>query len=63
MPLAEHLDVRAGVEAWRLQQLLEAGWARHRAEQLAARTDIDLHLALRLLRQGCTQKVALKILL
>lgn len=51
------------LEAWRLQQLLTAGYTHHRAEILATRTDIDLHTAIRLLRYGCNQKMALNILL
>ena len=60
---AVRADQRASVEAWRLQQLLEAGWTFHRATQLASRLDVDLHQAIRLLRYGCSQKLAMKILL
>jgi hypothetical protein len=56
-------DTLAQVEAWRLHQLLNAGWQHHRAELLANRVDIDLHLANELLQHGCPQKLALKILL
>ncbi len=52
------------IEAWRLHLLLDAGYTRHRAEQLASHwQDVDLHLAIRLLTQGCDQRTALKILL
>lgn len=65
MQLAEQLDLdeRSRLEAWRLQCLLDAGWAHHRAEQLAARADIDLHAATSILERGCDQKTALRILL
>lgn len=65
MPTTEQVqcDTLAQVEAWRLHQLLNAGWQHHRAELIANRTDIDLHLANELLQHGCPQKLALKILL
>lgn len=56
-------DVRDVLEAWRLEQLLGAGWTKHRAKRLAVRFDIDLHTALDLLANGCPQKTALEILL
>lgn len=56
-------DVRDVLEAWRLEQLLDVGWTTHRAEQLAGRFDIDLHVALDLIANGCSQRLALKILL
>lgn len=61
MPVAEDVerDERAGLEAWRLQCLLDAGWKSHRAEQLAPRFDVDLHRAVDIVRQGCPQKTAL----
>jgi hypothetical protein len=65
MPLADNLelDESAGVEAWRLQQLLDAGWVYFRAELLAARPDVDLHEAIRIVECGCDQRTALRILL
>lgn len=68
MPLAEHVelderDERAALEAWRLLCLIDAGWTEHRAEQLAGRFDIDLHVAVEFLGNGCDQKTALRILL
>lgn len=51
------------LEAWRLEQLLSAGWHYHRAELLAGRFDIDLHTALKLIENGCPQRLALQILL
>ena len=64
MQLAENeLDEQARVDAWRLQQFLEVGYKQHRAEQLAARPDVDVHLACWLVANGCDQKTALRILL
>ena len=48
---------------WRLEQLLLVGYSHDQACELAVRCDIDLHLALRLLRDGCTPELALAILL
>jgi hypothetical protein len=47
---------------WRLEQLLLAGYNSEQAYELAARRDVDLHLALRLLRDGCAPELALAIL-
>jgi hypothetical protein len=51
------------VTTWRLDQLLTAGYAFDAANLLSARTDVDLHLAVRLLVHGCPPKTALRILL
>lgn len=59
----ELTNERTRLEAWRLQQLIDAGWKTHRATQLAERLDIDTHQANTLLKNGCDQKTALKILL
>jgi hypothetical protein len=48
---------------WRLEQLLSVGYSNDHACELAVRRDIDLHLARRLLRDGCTPELALAILL
>ena len=64
MQLAENkADEPARVDAWRLQQFLQVGYKQHRAEQLASRPDVDLHLACWLIANGCDQKTALRILL
>ena len=65
MQLAEHEhDLQdSELDAWRLRCLLDVGYKQHRAEQLAARRDIDLHVAVWLLARGCDQKTAMKILL
>jgi hypothetical protein len=50
------------VFAWRLEQLLRAGYGRRDAGRLAARKDVDLHLAVDLLRGGCSPELAVSIL-
>lgn len=52
----------AKVESWRLHTLLEAGYPVHLAERLAA-SEVDLHVAVELLRQGCEPATAAEILL
>ena len=58
----QHQDERATVEAWRLQQLLNAGYTNHRANTIANNPNINLHTALDLIRHGCPKTTALKIL-
>jgi hypothetical protein len=55
-------DELSKVESWRLHVLMEAGYPLHLAERLAA-TEIDLHRAVELLRQGCEPTTAAEILL
>jgi hypothetical protein len=55
-------DEQSKVESWRLHVLMEAGYPLHLAERLAA-TEIDLHRAVALLRQGCEPTTAAEILL
>ena len=50
------------VTAWRLEQLLQAGYDETTALYLAQRSDVDLHRAEALLRQGCTPNLAVQIL-
>lgn len=50
------------VESWRAGELERAGYPPHAAVELAARTDVDLHLAVDLLQKGCTADLALSIL-
>lgn len=68
MTLEPAADVEASrVEAWRLEQLLDAGYALVDAEKIAARyagpDAIDLHQALALVRKGCAPAMAAAILL
>ena len=55
-------DDQSKVESWRLHVLIEAGYPLHLAERLAA-TEVDLHRAVALLRQGCEPTTAAEILL
>jgi hypothetical protein len=51
------------IELWRTEELERAGYSHRAAGRLAARHDIDLHLAVRLLERGCSPDLALRILL
>jgi hypothetical protein len=51
------------VEGWRSEELERAGYTAEAAAKLAARHDIDLHYAVRLLERGCSPELALQILL
>ena len=55
---------RAALEtyAWRLDQLQQAGFTSFRAHELAARNDVDLHVACDLLARGCPEETAFSIL-
>ena len=60
LPLDSELE---RIEQWRAEELERAGYPVRDAEMLSHRMDIDLHLAIDLLRQGCPVPVALQILL
>jgi hypothetical protein len=51
------------VERWRRQVLIESGYDRKSARTLAICADVDLHVAVQLLRAGCPARVAVRILL
>jgi hypothetical protein len=51
------------VHAWRLEQLLTAGYPIPIAEQLARSGRVELHQALDLLDKGCSPQLAGEILL
>jgi hypothetical protein len=51
------------VEHWRAEELVRAGYAASDAVALAARHDIDLHLAVELVEQGCPYETAIDILI
>ena len=59
----ETWEETALVSAWRAEQLEMAGYGAQAAAELAVRHDVDLHLAIGLLAQGCPAELALKILL
>lgn len=52
-----------GVLRWRFRQLARGGFELEDAALLAARFDVDLHQALALVRRGCPEKTAVRILL
>jgi hypothetical protein len=54
---------RERIEQWRAYALERAGYDARDAAELAARTDVDLHLAVELLENGCPPETALRILL
>jgi hypothetical protein len=65
---AINVHVRGATEAervlaWRLEELQRAGYAPLIARRLARKMTVDLHLAVDLVRRGCTPDVAAKILL
>lgn len=51
------------VRQWRLEQLTTAGYPRSLAEVLSERAEVDLHVAVDLVRAGCPAELALEILL
>ena len=51
------------VESWRAEELVRAGYTSSDAVALAGRHDIDLHLAVELLQQGCPIDTAIDILI
>jgi hypothetical protein len=51
------------IELWRAEELERAGYDARSALELASRHDVDLHLAIDLLRRGCPGELALQILL
>lgn len=50
------------VEAWRLEELLRAGYSLTDATSIAECVDVDLHRAVALLEQGCPPTTAVRIL-
>ena len=51
------------ISRWRAEELERAGFEATAASLLATRTDVDLHFAIDLLRNGCSPELALQILL
>jgi hypothetical protein len=51
------------VQEWRLEVLLRAGYDLPGAKLLARRREVDLHVAVSLLEQGCPVNTAMAILL
>jgi hypothetical protein len=59
-PAASELD---RVVSWRLHVLIEAGYTTASAMRIAERTEVDLHRAVSIVRDGCPPKLAAEILL
>jgi hypothetical protein len=51
------------IERWRFEALVRAGYTPTAARRIAERQDIDLHVAVGLLEQGCSPELALSILI
>jgi hypothetical protein len=51
------------VQHWRAEELVRAGYEPGDAIALAARHDIDLHLAVALMENGCPYETAMDILI
>ena len=67
MPAADlqtqQITERERIEMWRTDALERAGYDPDAAVELATRHDVDLHLAIGLLENGCPADTALRILL
>jgi hypothetical protein len=51
------------IERWRYEALVRGGYEPTAAHRIAARQEIDLHGAVELLEAGCSEELALSILL
>ena len=49
-------------ELWREKELLRVGYPPEEARVIAIRRDIDLHEAIKLVEQGCSPRLAFRIL-
>ena len=63
IPLARREGEEERVLAWREQELMRAGYLADDAFELACRSDIDLHDAIRLVQRGYPSSTAVRILL
>ena len=61
--LARRVIGADSVRRWRFEQLLRGGYPAADALVLSARSDVDLHQAIRLLRQRCAVPTAMRILI
>lgn len=52
-----------GVLRWRFDELTRAGYEAEAALLVASHVDVDLHLAVDIVRSGCPVETALRILL
>jgi hypothetical protein len=66
MPAAHEIEIveteLERVERWRTSELLRVGFPGDDAVALGARTDVDLHEAIELVRRGCPPDLAIRIL-
>ena len=66
MPAAHEIEIveteLERVERWRTSELMRVGFPGDDAVALAARTDVDLHEAIELVKRGCPTDVAIRIL-
>lgn len=60
--LAEKVTEGDAVRRWRLDELLRAGYDPCDALILSHRQDVDLHVAIDLVRRGCPPRTAVQIL-
>ena len=60
--LESDFSERLKIESWRLHVLIEAGYPLPLAERLA-HSNVDLHQAVDLVRDGCRPELATEILL
>ena len=51
------------IRRWRFEELIRAGYEDEDAIELAFHLDVDLHLATKLVRQGCPSSTAVRIAL
>ncbi len=51
------------VRRWRFEELVRAGYEPAEALALSGRLEIDLHVAIGLVRRGCNPRTAVRILI
>jgi hypothetical protein len=61
--LAEKVTAGDPVRRWRLQRLVRAGYDPCDSLVLSKQPEIDLHLAIDLVKRGCSTRTAVRILL
>jgi hypothetical protein len=61
--LAEKVTAGDAVRRWRLQELVRAGYEPCDALVLSGQPELDLHVAIDLVKRGCPPRMAFRILL
>jgi len=61
--VAKVWDQATEVERYRIEMLILAGYPTNIATKLALTYDVDLHVAVDMIEQGCTPELAKQILL